>query len=312
MNLLKVSLVGVSLWFIYVEIISKENLGGTLETIRNRLSSSASLILILLVAVLMVANWSLEAWKWMRIIKPVEEVNFMKAVRAVLSGLTVSFFLPNRIGEFAGRIMHLKRSSRIAGILANVVASFAQLLPTIIFGLAGIMAVFRHFSDAGRSTHSALITLTAISSFFLVWMYYRVARLSSASMRIKFLQRYKKYSDVFSRYSFHDLSMVLGLSVARYAVFIIQFLLLMNVFSVDVPALYAASLFPFVLLVLTFIPNSELTEIAVRSSVSVFVFGKFTENIAGVLSASVALWFINLVLPAVIGSVTIFYMRITK
>jgi hypothetical protein len=83
-------------------------------------------------------------------------------------------------------------------------------------------------------------------------------------------------------------------------------------FDVQAPVLYSASLFPVVLLVLTFIPNSELTEIAVRSSVSVFVFGKFTENTAGVLSASVALWFINLVIPAIIGSVTIFYMRISK
>ena len=50
------------------------------------------------------------------------------------------------------------------------------------------------------------------------------------------------------------------------------------------------------------IPTIALAEIGVRGTVSVYLFGSLTENIAGITLAVFVLWCMNLVLPALSGA----------
>jgi|TARA_B100001964_G_C13941195_1_gene468998 hypothetical protein len=68
---------------------------------------------------------------------------------------------------------------------------------------------------------------------------------------------------------------------------------------------------------MTIIPTIALTEIGVRGSVSLFVFqhhfeklGLWNSEIAiGVVSASSILWLINLIFPAIVGTIFVFSLR---
>ena len=53
---------------------------------------------------MMFLNWLVEALKWRYMISKIENISIMTAYRAVLTGITVSTFTPNRIGEYGGRV----------------------------------------------------------------------------------------------------------------------------------------------------------------------------------------------------------------
>ena len=88
---------------------------------------------------MMFVNWFLEALKWRFLISKIEKVSILRSLRAVFSGITVSAFTPNRIGEYGGRIFCLEKADRIKGALITVIGSMAQLITTIIFGLIGLL-----------------------------------------------------------------------------------------------------------------------------------------------------------------------------
>ena len=58
-----------------------------------------------LVILLAFLNWGLEARKWQVLLKPIQQINFFRAYKSVLSGLALSLNTPNRMGEYGGRIL---------------------------------------------------------------------------------------------------------------------------------------------------------------------------------------------------------------
>ena len=95
---------------------------------------------------------------------------------------------------------------------------------------------------------------------------------------------------------------VLGYSVARYAVFTTQFFILLQMFEVQIAYADAIVLIMAMLFVISVIPTIAITEIGVRGSVAIFLFGLVSANTVGILSATFVMWIINLLLPALIGT----------
>ena len=118
-----------------------------------------------------------------------------------------------------------------------------------------------------------------------------------------------KYLEVLSLYNYKDLSINLLCSIIRYCVFTIQFILLLNIFNVDIQFLEALISVMLIFLFITVTPTITIAEIGVRGSVALFVLGIFSPNNIGILSAVSILWLINLILPAIIGTVFIFSLK---
>ena len=78
-------------------------------------------------------NWGIEAVKWRYLIRKLKKLSFIKSFTAILSRVTISTFLPNRTGEYLGRVYILDKANRIHGILITIVGSISQLLVTVNF-----------------------------------------------------------------------------------------------------------------------------------------------------------------------------------
>jgi hypothetical protein len=101
----------------------------------------------------------------------------------------------------------------------------------------------------------------------------------------------------------------LGYSIARYFVFTTQFFILLQLFDVSIAYTDAFILIATMLFVISVIPTIAITEIGVRSSVALFLFGLVSSNTIGILSATFLLWVINLLLPSLIGVIFIFSLK---
>ncbi|MCX6288028.1 MAG: lysylphosphatidylglycerol synthase domain-containing protein [Bacteroidetes bacterium] len=322
--LIQLVILVVSYFFIINQVFWKQDLPALLKTLEDDLSSPKFLLMLALILLLMALNWLIEAWKWKNLISKVEQVSMKRSVFAVLTGVTISSFTPNRIGEYFGRAFILKKASHVEGILITVIGSMSQLLVTIITGSLALLIFLPVFRFPGPEfingyLYYALVALVLLLDTLLLGLFFNVNFLATWKEKIlqKGLSRIRKYFRVFTLYSNRDLLTVMALSFARYIVFSTQYLLLLHALGVNIPFYYAYLMISLIYLIMAIIPTIALTELGIRGSVAIYFFGFYFTPLMtasadlnlGVLAASVLLWVINLGIPAIAGSIFLFRLQ---
>jgi hypothetical protein len=87
---------------------------------------------------------------------------------------------------------------------------------------------------------------------------------------------------------------------------------LFSLFDIELPVAVTWSVVSVLFLILAVVPSIALIEIGLRGEVSLQLMGMFTVNPLGVSLASVSIWFINLVLPAIVGSILFLGIKVFK
>lgn len=177
--LIKVSIVLLAFWFIYKQVFAKKDI---LHKLGQLLQDPFESPMFLLVLALVFVNWGFEALKWKSLIDKIEKISLLKAYKAIFSGVTVSIFTPNRIGEYAGRIFHLEKADRINAMLITMVCSVGQLMVTIFAGLIALSIFIPLYTDVESHlnifSYYALSALTVGLAFFLLTAYINASLLS--------------------------------------------------------------------------------------------------------------------------------------
>ena len=312
--LLKISIVALALFFLYDQLKSNVSfkqfdLNNIFLTLKN------NFLVLVLVIFLMFLNWFVESLKWRFLISKIEKVSIKTSLRAVFSGITVSSFTANRVGEYGGRVFCLKHADRIQGVLITVIGSMAQLIVTIVFGLVGILLLpnlmpsFDLFLKDLEFSYPIILFVAILLSTLLILLFLNASVFTVLLSKFRFLTKFSKYSKVFSFYSSSELLEVLVYSFVRYIIFTSQYFILLNIFSVEVSYINSMILITTMLFVVSVIPTVAIAEIGIRGSVALYLFGLLSNNSIGILSATFCLWIINLVLPALIGIIFIFTLR---
>ncbi len=65
-------------------------------------------------------------------------------------------------------------------------------------------------------------------------------------------------------------------------------------------------------LALAVIPSITLVELGVRGEISLQLIGIFAANNLGILLTSISIWFMNLIMPALAGSVLMLSIKVFK
>jgi uncharacterized membrane protein YwzB len=260
-------------------------------------------VMIAAVMLLMIVNWSLEALKWKILMKKVFPVSFLKAFVAILSGVTVSTLMPNRTGEYFGRIFYVPTHARLKSVFTSIAGNLAQLLITIALGTFGILYYLHYFASFSFNIFLAAGVLFTANLALLLFLF----RLRYVYVLVpKKYERARKTLRVLGRYKPADYWFIILLSFFRYLVFTLQFLLVLNVFKVALPVFASLPMVFSIYFVQSVVPSITLLEFGIRGAASVHFLGFFSQNFTGILSASYLLWFINIILPAVSGAILLF------
>ncbi len=271
---------------------------------------------------LMIINWGIEAFKWRLLLGQAESVSIKMAFQAILGGLAVSIFTPNRTGEFIGRVFILKKTDPLKAILLTIVGSFSQLLVTIVLGTVAYVIFAPHYLPLvmfestwlvrGFSITLIIISLVSLFAFFNISVLHRISILLPA----KHSQRIKTGIDAMADCPKPLLLKTLLLSTIRYLVFSIQFFLAIRLMELNFTMAQCMLVIPVLYLVLAAIPTVALTEIGVRGSVSVFLFGLLygntgldSEAALAVVSASTLIWLLNIAVPSLAGVLVVFRLK---
>jgi len=320
---LRVLIILVTWGFIYREVLYHRQWDEIIRVVSGIADRSGLILGLAGVVVLMVLNWGIESGKWQFMIGKIEKISFLRAYVGVLTGVSVSSFTPNRIGEYFGRVFILDKASHVKGILITILGSMSQLLITLLTGsLALILFMPGFLPDLQLKfdfIYHGIVILIVILDVLLLLIYFNVSLLFSFLERLlkgKRLEKIHSFLEVFSYFRTRELLCVISLSFIRYMVFSCQYFILLSVFSVPVSFPEAMILISLVFFLTSAIPSIALTELGIRDSVALYFFGiYFSRNgimsdpvALGVLAASTGLWVVNLAIPAIAG--TFFVLRL--
>lgn len=281
------------------------------------LLDSGHLAGLLAVILLMPINWGLEARKWQILVDPLEKISLSRSFFAILSGLSLAVITPNRIGEYGGRILYLKRMNKLRAISVTVIGSFSQLIITILCGIGGLVYYILHlgaiqgnilFSTALWQKFS--LGLLAILTAGLVILYFRLDLIVNLFSKVKLLSRLKTFILILGRFSPRELGKLLLLSFGRYLLFSVQYLFLLQLSGVGLIWWQGLLMISLIFLIMAIIPTIALAEVMIRGEVSLFFLGMLSGNKLGIITATVGIWFINLILPAIIGSLLLLRIQV--
>jgi ABC-type transport system involved in cytochrome c biogenesis permease subunit len=114
------------------------------------------------------------------------------------------------------------------------------------------------------------------------------------------------------RFNKQFLFQLIFLSFLRYVIFLLQYFLLFALFNVDVSVVVIASVMSVVFLAMSVIPSIALVEIGLRGEVSLKLMGIFSANSLGIGLTTVSVWFMNLIIPAILGSLLLLNIKLIR
>jgi len=306
------SLVGLTLFLwmaysLYHQVRLQPKLNSTIREIWT-VWSAEKWGMLFIVLVLMFLNWSIEAAKWRLQLKGTERFTLWQALQSVLTGLAVSVITPNRIGEYVGRILYLRNVNKLQGITVTIIGSFAQLIITGFLGLVGLIYYMLQI------TQSTWLYVLLVSSILLcsvlTYIYFHLDRLLDWIGHISFLRKIRVYLEIVKRFDRSILNRILLLSLLRYFVYTIQFLLLLRVMLVHAATPDLMFTIWLIFWAMAIVPTIAIAEIGIRGETALFFLAPLSENHFGIISSSLLLWLINLIIPALIGCLFVFRMKI--
>ncbi len=275
-------------------------------------------MLLLFVFLLMFVNWAIETIKWKLLIQRIQKISFWTALKAITTGVSFSISTPNHIGEYVGRVLYLEDGKRLKAISLTIVGSISQLIITLLMGCIGLLVLMPIFESGkfGSADTSIWIRVSLYGAFFvlviLTIFYFRLAWLIKLLNRLPVSKKYYYLIESLEKLTATLLLQLLSLSLMRFFVFTLQYYLLFSLFNVEIGYWQGFWALSVNFLVLAAIPTIALVDLGLRAEVGLKLIGLFSASTLGIGFAIAGIWVINLVIPAILGTVFIWGIKILK
>lgn len=246
--------------------------------------------------------------------KPIDAISMRTALFAIFRGISFSMSTPNRLGEFAGRILFLPNGKRLAGTSLTFIGNFAQLIVTLIFGSASLFLVnpFLLATDSSAVLlkltflFQCTIPILTITCFVI---YFKLGSAFEYLFSFSFMQKVKYRLALLEQLPFDILLRVFLLSIVRFCIFIFQYFLLFQLTQVSISLYDTTVTISIMFLWLAILPTIAFLELGVRWQFALILLGGLSDNRLGISIAVTAVWFINLIIPALLGVFSVFRLN---
>lgn len=305
-------------YIIYIKIKSQPDLAQKTVLLKEIFSAqnTGQIILLLL---LLFANWGIEARKWQLLMRPVESVNFLTSVKAILSGLALSLFVPNGFGEYPARALYMKEGNRLRSVALNVAGSMAQLIVTLVAGIISLLYLKNFVWNKEQVIQglnvlwlNGIISMIILGTAVLVLTYFRLSWLAQVTERIPFVQKYKYLIESVEEYHWKELTRILYLSCIRFIVFVVQYIVVLHILKVRIDLIDAVCTTCVLFLFLAILPTIPFADIGIRGEAGRQLFGLLTTDSFGIIATIAIIWFVNLIIPSAAGSLFLLSIKLFK
>lgn len=289
--------------FLFREIDRRESI---LEALQNTDISNVVICLLLLIP-----NVFLAFLKWRYLLKNrFPEVAGRAAFGSLMFGYTLGLVTPGRLGEL-GRGLFFPRRERLTITGLNLLDKAANQICVFTLGCAAL-GVMIYQQRLVQWDYLSILLGTGLFLVALGWLALmnprRMRRLFSRFYhRLKPESKLKIILGAYDQLTRKDILVVMSLTLLWFAVIILQYHVLVRAFTqvslLESWQAVSATLFAKTLVPLTF------GDLGIRESISVFFYSQFAVSQAAVFNASLLIFLINFLLPALSGIYYVFQLR---
>lgn len=305
---IKIAVVGLAFWFIFKKLSNNQNIDNFVSLL-DTFSITDVYIVMSCVFLLMFLNWFIEALKWKFLVGGIEKISIWKSVESVFCGLTWAVFTPNRIGEYGGRVFFLSPRKRIMGVIAMSVGAIGQLVVTNVLGSLALFWFIIRFAGLNPFVDFGLGFLILIFCSFFLLFYFNIQWVYGLLKKNNFLKRFNRFFIIFSRYKYADIFQILIYSLSRYLIFTTQYFIIIHFLIPEIKAFDMVMILFVFYFIQSVLPSLDLLDIGVRASVATYFFAFVTNQDIAIMAAIASIWMINLIIPAIFGSVFVLKLK---
>jgi len=282
--IIKLLIVTAAFYFIYDQLANNDKLDWV--KFHSLLYDNQSVSGTLFLLSFSFANRYLEILKWQNLVSLIKPISLGESTKQVLGALTAGIFTPNGLGEYAGKALYFDKKKTKKIIFLNLICNGIQMVLTVVFGTIGLLIL-------GYWKWS--LAIIGLSILFILFSFlFKSIKIKGYSIE----KLIYKINEIPKR--IHQTNNLLAL--CRYLVFSHQYYFLFLAFDVDLPYLTMMATIATVYFLASSLPSFQFLDFAVKGSMAVFFFGKLGVNEWIAVFISTLMWFLNVVLPVVIGS----------
>lgn len=304
-HLLKAGIFILVVWYSY-KLLTRNDALRDFNQLIHGVPSLTIWLTISAVFFLMLVNWFIESLKWKYICCQFQPIKLRLAIESVLCGLSWAVFTPNRIGEYGGRVLFLKPRKRVFGVIGMLIGAVSQMVITNVLGSIALCWFVGKFIDVEGWLYAVICLFCIIYILFFLILYFNISFINRWLLKIKFLRKYKRFFDLLLRYEKRELWKIFLYAAGRFFTFTLQYCILIQVLLPEIPVIQMVLLIFILFFVQSALPSLDLFDVGVRGITASYFFGFVTDQIVAVMAITASVWFINLIVPAIIGSFFVF------
>jgi uncharacterized membrane protein YbhN (UPF0104 family) len=281
-GLAKVFLLGGCLYFLISKLQDQ-----SIDFTRSDLPDQFALTVII-VLVLMILNWYLEALRWKVSLQSTEPISMQQAWKVILGGLALNWILPFTSGDLLARVS--QQQDKYQATSAAILNRGVMLCFTLMIGIYGTSYLAEGYQ---WNWWLGVVFIVVLQLGYIV-----------RKPLARFLQYFKQLRR-------NELVLIFGLSLLRYVVFVFQFFLLLTAFLPMLPSDVIIAGIGWIFLIRTAIPLF-FGGVGVREASGILFFEPFVGDLQLVIIPIFLIWIINTVIPSIVGLVFVWRFKLTS
>jgi len=241
------------------------------------------------------------------------EISGWLIIKSILFGVTLGLVTPGNLGEL-GRGLYFKNYDRWLITGFTMIDKLSGIVVVAFFGLLSLgWLLFTKFvlSSSIIVIYESIIGISLLLLVILVfnsqWIHHLTKKFPGNS-QIK--QKVVHLASCLSYLDNRSVMVLLAFSTAWTLIIVLQYYLLITAFT-DINIFNHAVAVYAMLFTKILLPIS-LADLGIREGVSLFYFSLFGTERTAIFNASVLIFFLNILIPALIGSYFLFKLRFTS
>lgn len=274
---------------------------------------SENIIYFILAIVFMPLNWVFESAKWKYLISKVWKITWKQSIGMIFQGTSLGIITPGRVGEYGGRVLQLPGEYRAFGAFSTFLSSLSQNTINILGGIVAIMLIDVKYSAPFLSVQTVTWIMVVCVAIILV-LYFLINRIWKLLSGFAFIEKRmasKSFGAFFSLWDLKGKWIVLGQSILRYLVYVLQYYFMLLAFGIEIIEFDIILGILLIFAIQTLLPLTPLLQFALRGSIAISILGAFfaQDQAPVLLAVSYSIWFLNLLIPGIVGAISMYWLR---
>ena len=261
---------------------------------------------------LLPVNVGLEAYRWWRLVRRVAPcVRYGEALVAVVGSTPLGLLTPGRLGDYVGRALYVREVAPGPSAALTFAERMATLAACLVGGLVALGPYLRaHAAPSPLWPALAFATTLGTGALLALLLFPDLARRVVSTLVP--VGPVRRAVAPFGAIPSGEAVALVALSGLRYLVFSAQFVCLVLAFAPGASWRGAALGVALTFYAKSAVPQVTLGDLGVRESAAVFFLGAYGVGAAAALNASLAVFAVNLLLPALLGVPLLLRLRLRR